>query len=204
MALNLIVREKARSAFEQRCFRLISEAYQASLTEKIILLDWDENDISSEVHKHIDANPLRLKWRVVSQVEAHLPADIAKEKGFAAKFPRIDFKLTAISQSGEYKYFFEAKNLKQNDSALKRRYIDTGIDNFVMGKYTQGSLVGYLLEGSTADTIAGINSLLKKDKRHSEALKAKSDRLAYALYTSSHSSIGILKHLIFDFTSFSS
>ena len=71
----------------------------------------------------------------------------------------------------EYEYFFEAKNLKQNNSALKRRYINTGIDNFVSRKYANGSLIGYLLEGKIDETIKGINSLIVKDKRHTETLK---------------------------------
>ena len=122
MALNTTVYNKFRNAFEQKCFRLIIEAYQTSLTEKVIQLDWNENDISSEIHKCIKANPLRLKWQVFSNVEAHIPNEkLPKEKGFSNKFPRIDFRLTSFISTYEYEYFFEAKNLKQNDSALKRR-----------------------------------------------------------------------------------
>ncbi|MFD0766702.1 hypothetical protein ACFQZI_17705 [Mucilaginibacter lutimaris] len=200
MALNSNLYEKFRNAFEQKCFQLIIEAYQASLTGKVIQLDWNENDISSELHEHIRANPLRTKWKVSTNVEADLPKDIPKVKGFADKFPRIDFRLTTFTKSYEIEYFFEAKNLKQNDSALKRRYIDTGIDNFVSGKYANGSLVGYLLQGNTEETIKGVNSLLKKDKRESELLRSKSNNQTNALYISTHSNIAILKHLIFDFT----
>lgn len=190
-----------KKAFEQKCFWLIIEAYQTSLTEKVIQLDWNENDISSEIHKYIKANPLRLKWKVFSNVEAHIPNEkLPKEKGFADKFPRIDFRLTTFSKSEEFEYFFEAKNLKQNDSALKRRYIDTGINNFVSGKYKNGSLIGYLLEGKTDETINGLNSLLEKDNRNTEVLNIKSDKLLNAIYESNHSDIGTLRHLIFDFT----
>jgi len=191
---------KYKKAFEQKCFQLMIEAYQTSLTEKVIQLDWNENDISSEIHKCIKTNPLRLKWRVSTNVEAHIPKDIPKVKGFADKFPRIDFRLTSFLSTYEYEYFFEAKNLKQNDSALKRRYIDTGISNFVSGKYENGSLIGYLLEGKPAETINGINLLLEKNKRSTEVLILKSDKLLKSVYESNHSEIGILKHLIFDFT----
>lgn len=202
MTLNSTVYEKFRDAFEQKCFQLITEAYQISLKDKIIRLDWNENDISSEIHRHIQANPLRLRWKVSTNVEADLPIDIPKVKGFADRFPRIDFRLTIFSKSYEHEYFFEAKNLRQNDSALKRRYIDTGIDNFVSGKYANGSLVGYLLEGNAVETINGVNSLLKKDRRNTEILNLKSDKRAKTIYVSTHSNIGALKHLIFDFTSF--
>lgn len=203
MASSKTVYEKFRSAFEQKCFKLIVVAYQTSLSEKIIQLDWDENDISSELHRHIKENPLRYKWKVSTNVESHIPKVISKIKGFSNKYPRIDFRLTTFTSIYEFEYFFEAKNLKQNDSGLKRRYINTGIDNFVSGKYANGSLIGYLLEGKTDDTIKGINSLLEKDKRNTEILLLKEHDLLNAYYESNQSNIGILKHLILDFTNIS-
>jgi len=199
-ALNTTIYEKFKIAFEQKCCRLIIEAYQTSLTEQVIQLDWNENDISSELHRHIKENPLRLKWKVSTNVEADIPTNIPKVKGFSDTFPRIDFRLTSFISTYEYEYFFEAKNLKQNDSALKRRYINTGIDNFVSKKYENGSLIGYLLEGKTNETINGINSLLEKDKRNTETLIFKSNTLIKTYYESNHSDIGTLKHIIFDFT----
>ena len=91
MTLRSTVYVKFKDAFEQKCFRLIIEAYQTSLTEKAIQIDWNENDISSELHRHVKENPLRLKWKVSTNVEADIPKDFPKVKGFADKFPRIDF-----------------------------------------------------------------------------------------------------------------
>ena len=196
MALNHLYKD----AFEQKCFRLIIDAYQTSLNDKVIQLDWDENDISCELHQHILGNPLRKKWKVSTNVESHIHKDAPKVKGFSSKFPRIDFRLTTFAKSNEYEYFFEAKNLKQTDSALKRRYINTGINNFVSKKYENGSLIGYLLGGRADETVVGINSLLIKDKRNTETLVFKSNKLFERYYESNHPDIGILKHLIFDFT----
>ncbi|RLD54157.1 MAG: hypothetical protein DRJ01_18430 [Bacteroidetes bacterium] len=203
MALNTTVYNKFRNAFEQKCFWLIIEAYKISLGEKVIQLVWNENDISSELHKHIKENPIRKKWKVSTNVESHIPKDIRKVKGFSSKFPRIDFRLSTFAKSDEYEYFFEAKNLKQNSSALKRRYINTGINNFVSEKYANGSLIGYLLEGKTDETVKGINSLLRKDKRQNEILNFTSNKLFNSYYESYHPDIRILKHLIFDFTNIS-
>ena len=203
MALNISVYGKFRNAFEQKCYQLIIDAYHTSLAEKTIQLGWNENDISSELHQHIKENPLRLKWKVSTNMEPDIPKDIPKVKGFSDKFPRMDFRLTSFRSIYECEYFFEAKNLKQNDSALNRRYINTGIDNFVTKKYENGSLIGYLLEGKTDDTVKGINSLLEKDKRLTETLKFTANKLHKSYYESNHSDIGILKHLIFDFTSIS-
>lgn len=190
-----------RNAFEIHCFRLIIDAYHLSVKEKVIKLEWNENDISSELHKHIKENPLRKKWKISTNVEEKIPKDIPKEKGFADKFPRIDFRLTTFKNKEEYEYYFEAKNLKQNDSSLKRRYIETGIDSFISRKYENGSLIGYLLEGNINETIKGINSFLVKDKRNTEVLNRSKNKLFNEYYESNHIEIGTLKHLIFNFTS---
>lgn len=200
MALNTNVCDNFRNAFEQKCFHLINEACQNSLSEAVLQLDWNENDITSELHKHIKENPLRIKWRVSSNVEVTLPKNIPKVKGFADKFPRIDIRLTSFISIYEYEYFFEAKNLKQDDSALKRRYIDTGIDNFVSGKYKNGSLLGYLIKGNTNKTIEGINRLLENDNRNTEILIFKSHKIFEYFYESEHLKIGTLKHIILDLT----
>lgn len=200
MALDSEIYLAFKSAFENRCLTLLTQAYQTSLTTKVIQLDWDENDISSELHEYIKVNPLRSKWKVSSNVEAHLPKGIPKVKGFSATFPRIDFRLTAFMSTFEYEYFFEAKNLKEKDSALKRRYIETGIDNFTSGKYKDGSIVGYVLEGVKGKTVDGINKLLIKDKRSAESLVIKLNTLHTDYYESEHTAMGTLKHFIFDFT----
>lgn len=200
MTLNVAVHNRFKDAFEQRCCRLIIEAYNTSIKEKIIQLDWNENDISAEIIKCANENPLRKKWRFFISSEAPIPKYIPKEKGFANKFPRIDIKFATFRQQDEYEYFFEAKNLKQGDSALKRRYIKTGIDSFVSGKYVNGSLVIYLLEGKAEEAIDSVNSLLIKDHREMEILCSHSYKCLDTFYQSNHPNIGILKHLLLDFT----
>lgn len=189
-----------RKAFEFKCYSLMINAYQTAIIKNEIQLDWDENDISAQLHEYINDDPIRIEWQIVTNVESHIFQSTPKIKGFASKFPRIDFRFTTFSKNSEWKYFFEAKNLRQSDSVLKRRYIETGISNFTSGKYFNGSLIGYLLEGSIKETIVGINSLLEKDQRSSEIIKAVSNHLHYDYYESNHKEIGLLKHLMFDFT----
>lgn len=201
MGLNKDIGFAFRKSFEDDCYQLLIEAYNSSITEKIIQIDWDENDITSELHKHIDLNPLRLKCEISTNVEHHLPKEtIEKKKGFASKLPRIDLRLSRINSMPEYTYYFEAKNLKEKDSALKRRYINTGINSFIDKKYENGSLVGYLVKGNLNKTVRGINSLLKKDNRNSEILIKKKLQKHDNYYESEHQEIGILKHLIFNFS----
>ncbi len=205
MGLNKVIVASFKRGFEEKCFQLITESYVTAVETKVIKLNWDENDVTSELHAHIKENPLRLKWSIVTNVEQHLPKDdITKEKGFAAKLPRIDLRLVTINSSLEYEYHMEAKNLKEKSSALKRRYIDTGINNFISGKYENGCLLGYNLEGTLHKTVYGINKLLKKDKREPEYLKEQENHLHDKYYESKHPDDFTIKHFMFDFTSLNS
>ncbi|TLP81855.1 hypothetical protein [Maribacter sp. ACAM166] len=202
MGLNKVIVACFKRGFEEKCFQLITESYVSAMEAKVIKLNWDENDITSELHEHIKENPLRLEWSIVTNVEQHLPKDdIKKEKGFAAKLPRIDLRLVTINSSLEYEYHMEAKNLKEKDSGLKRRYIDTGIDNFVSNKYDNGCLLGYVLDGELDKTVDGVNKLLKKDERGLEYLKFRTYDLHDKYYESVHPNNLQIKHFMFDFTS---
>lgn len=190
-----------QKAFEGICFELIIAAYHQALDKKEFQLNWNENDFSELLSFYVNENELSLKKGITSKTEQKLlKSTVQQSKGFADKLKRIDFVFFKIWRELRYEYFFEAKNLKQNDSSLKRRYIDTGINSFVSAKYENGSLIGYLLEGKVSETVKGINSLLVKDKRNAEILKLGSNNLLKSYFESNHSDIGLLKHLIFDFT----
>lgn len=200
MALNTIIHEKFKRAFENKCFSLVIEAYENTIKEKTIQLDWNENDISQELYEKIDANPKRLQFNITASREFHLSNTTNKEKGFADKLPRVDLRMSRITSNLEIKYFFEAKRLKENDSGLKRGYIDDGMDRFTSKKYPSGCMLGYLLQGKVSETVKSINSLLIKDKRNTQILNPKKNDLQKDYFESKHIEIGVLKHLIFDFT----
>jgi len=199
MGLNNKITIAFIAGFENRCIRLIVAAYHSAIHEKTVSVDWNENDITAQLHEYIDSNPLRIKWSISSNVEHHLPKDsIKKEKGFSAKFARIDLRFVTLKKL-EYKYYMEAKNLKEKVYALKRRYIKEGIDSFISGKYQNGCLLGYLLDGDLELTVIGINSLLIRYNRSTEIMKKQICKLHNCYYESSHSDMN-LKHYIFDFT----
>lgn len=200
MALNTIIHEKFRSAFEHKCFSLTVEAYKSSLKERTIQLNWNENDISQELYEKLDANPKRLQFNITASREFHLSNTTNKEKGFADKLPRVDLRMSSIISKIEFKYFFEAKRLKENDSGLKRSYIDDGMDRFTSKKYPSGCMLGYLLQGDVNKTVKGINKLLVRDKRNTQILDSKKSDLHKEYFESQHVEIGVLKHLMFDFT----
>ena len=111
--------------------------------------------------------------------------------------------MSSITSKLEFKYFFEAKRLKENDSGLKRSYIHDGMDRFTSKKYPSGCMLGFLLQGNVNKTVKGINKLLIKDKRNTQTLNSKKKDLHKDYFESKHIEIGVLKHLIFDFTNMS-
>ncbi len=177
-------------------------AYNTSLQKQAIQRCWDENDISCTLNSYIKDDKRRKKWKIAHNVEHHLNSgtNTNPNKGYAAKLPRIDFRMVTFSSLDEHEYFFEAKNLKEKDSKLKRRYIETGIDNYISSKYSGGSLLGYILDGRLVQTVKGINKLLKKDLRAQEILVLKQNPIHQYCYESTHSTSLKIEHLMFDFT----
>ena len=179
-----------QNKFKERCTTLFIEAYHTSISNKSISLNFEENDITAILHNHIDENPKRINWKISTNRENHqFDKTAILTKGFAAKFSRIDMRFNKFWQNEEFKYYVEAKNIKSNDSGLKRRYIDTGIDNFLNGgKYfnCDGFLVGYILEGTVQKCVDGINKLLKKDNREEEILEKKDHFFSLDSHFSQH------------------
>ena len=188
-------------ALEKDCIELVVNAYYTAITENKYQIDWLENDFSELLGHHVNANPLSLRKGITCKTENKLLVEPEnQEKGFADKLPRIDFVYFKIWKRQRFHCYMEAKRLKQTDSKLKRAYINEGMERYISKKYPIGCMLGYLLEGRTSETVEGINTLLKKDKRETEVLNHKQEKLLKSYYESNHSEIGILKHLIFDFT----
>lgn len=191
-----------QNKFKKRCITLFIEAYKTSISSKSVSLDLHENDITAILHNYIDENHKRKDWQIFTNIENHqFDKKTIPTKGFAAKFARIDMRFTKFWQNEEFRYFVEAKNLKANDSDLKRRYITTGIDNFLTkGKYVDcdGFLVGYILGGTVENCVKGINKLLINDKRQNEKIEKTSTFLSIDSYHSKHQKKEIY-HLFLNF-----
>ena len=137
-----------------------------------------------------------------------------KNDGIAAKSAaRIDFRFSGWS-TNQWEYFAEAKNLIEIDSfkagrktkisanKLHRRYIETGIDNYLSSKYPQnGCLIGYILQGKTENIVSMLNISLCALNRKTELLQSKDLEFAdfISCYVSSHEKFLSMKHLMFDF-----
>ena len=193
---------KFQEKFKDRCVTLFLEAFYTSISNNSISLNFHENDITAILHSYIDENPKRLKWNISTNPENHLfDKTAAYTKSFAAKFPRIDMRFVNIWQENEHKYFMEAKNLRSNDSNSKRRYITTGIDNFLKaGSYYKcdGFLVGYILEGTIDSCVEGINKMLIKDKRTDEVI-CKIPNFLIERRFSNHNNSKLMSHVFLNF-----
>ncbi len=191
-----------KDAFEFQCIQLIVEAYQSSIADNKFETNWNENDFTATLNSYISNNPIRLQWNIVNNREHYIHDSKGKPtKGFADSEDRIDLRLTTINSQQEFSYYFEAKRLKENDSSLQRRYINTGIDNFKNNnKYPKGTLIGYQVQGDISNTVNKICTILCNAGRNDEVLVEKNFALYEHYYESEHPNVGTLKHLIFDYT----
>lgn len=194
-----------RKAFEEDCIELIVNAYNLAVAERKYQSSWLENDFSELLGYYVNESQLSLEKDITCKTENKLMSEAGNQvRGFADKLPRIDFVYFKIWNKQRFYCYMEAKRLKEKDSNLKRAYIDEGMERYISEKYPIGYMLGYLLEGKIDETVIGINALLTKDKRNAESLNLISHKLLKSYYESTHSDIGTLKHLIFNFTSISS
>ena len=190
-----------KKAFETKCVTMLVSAYHTSIVDHIYSPGWMENDFTSMLDEYIDKNPQRVKWKISCNVEHHLhKKGLKKKKGYANSEDRIDLRFTTFSSKDEYCFFVEAKRLKEKDSGLLNRYINTGIDHYLSKKYPHGVLLSYLMEGNVDTTIQKINALLTKKKRESEMLNRQSHSLHDQYFESTHPNFGVISHFVFDYT----
>lgn len=201
MSLSIDIQNVLKKAFEEACFELLVNAYKLALSEEEYQLDWDENDFSEQICENIRRDKTYINKNIIVETEhKNFSSTKNKSKGFADKLPRIDFAFHTWNQHNCIHYM-EAKRLKENDSKLKRAYIDEGMNRYISQKYPLGNMIGYLVEGDEQKTICGINKLLTKDRKKSERLVSKTYPTYSSYYESdNHANIGLLKHIILDFT----
>lgn len=172
-----------RTQFEEKCVQLLFDSHMELLKKGTNLKEEDENAITVQLIGLMKKNPVSYDYKIDIGREHYLDSEDTYA-GIADpnKSPRIDIRLMTWTGPEQFEYFFEAKNLYENDftkagnkipvnsKSYQQRYIDTGIQNFINGRYSHGCLVGYVLEGD-ADKIADkINALLKSAGRNTERL----------------------------------
>ena len=201
MALLTNIQDTFKNAFEKDCLERLITAYDKAIDEKIYQSDWHENDFNEQICEYIRRDRTYIVKSIIVETEHKLFSRAKdKSKGFADKLPRIDFVFHTWGKLS-YVHYMEAKRLKENNSALKRAYIDDGMDRFISQKYPLGNMIGYLIEGNEQKTVEGINKLLALDGKSAESLVSKTFPLHSSYYESdNHANINQLKHIILDFT----
>jgi len=184
--LNSYITESFEKCFLNNCLVLFGEAYQYIKGNVGISIDWEEENISATIFDYIDKSENAISWNInISDEHRLYYRNVLIGNITAKKASRIDFRLTTnwTEQKKRLEYYIEAKNLIESDcykkgrktkinaKGLHERYINTGIDNFISGKYPlNGCLVGYVLQGNSNIIVEKINDCLKSKNRDSEQL----------------------------------
>lgn len=204
--------EVFKNQFEANCSNMLLNAY-AMLRNKSGINELTENNITVQLVGVMKKNPNRFSLQISVSREHYLDNEETYSGDIDAdESPRIDIKYSTWNSEQEYEYFMEAKNLSEinwkrsdgtlvNALALIKRYVSKGIDNFVIGKYENGCLIGYVLKGSPDNIVQQLNKILSQSGRDQEGLtKVNSRTFPYSYYSSYPSSNQkILKHFMLNF-----
>jgi len=184
--LNSKIRAIFLIKFEKICMQVLIEAYNRVIQDDKYNIDWEEEQFNQELIIFMRKSKLRTKHKLTIGIERKLfnENELPINDNNPKKLPRIDINIVswAFADNEEFEYFFEAKNLsektwykksgaKVDASYYQRRYIETGIENFRTGRYYNGSLIGYVLEGKISTIIEKINNRLKKDTNNIKTIE---------------------------------
>lgn len=169
-----VVRATVKASFISHCIEAINTGYDIILANASHKLDWKEDNLTAHLVETIELSGFLTSFQISVNYQSPIVSHaIASEGADFLTAPKVDFKFSNWSGRNEFKFYAEAKNLSERDwykasgalvksSKQRGRYLDTGIENFLSGRYPEGCLVGYVLNGSTAAIVSGLNSLIKK------------------------------------------
>jgi hypothetical protein len=191
---------------------LLVDAYVFSNSQSLINIDCEEEYISAVLFDFIEKSRQAIEWNIDITPEFRLyKIEMLKKKRAPKSAPRIDLRFAGWRSSTKLIYFAEAKNLIEKDAvktgrktnisatALLKRYIKTGIDNYLSGKYPlPGCLIGYIIQGTTDNIVTCLNKHLSESEiliKQSFGLQNFDD-----CYISTHQDKFQMKHLMLNFT----
>lgn len=143
--------------------------------------------------------------RVNSIVPVHQYPDSTITKGHGHK-PTIDFCFRDWDTSNSY-FGAECKNLYNHRKEKIKRYVDTGVKNYISGRYgsqsSESSIIGYVLSGEISEIVAELKDEIATVTPINNL--ARELRFNEPQYVSQHKRIIdeseiTLHHLFFDFT----
>lgn len=215
--LNNKIISDFENSFRINCLNLIGAAYKWLKETQNITVDWDEENISANILKHIqDSRDTTMRNIYISDECRIYNQAILNNKKKAKSAPRIDLKLSTnwTAATKRIDCFVEAKNLIENNCSkqnriklnakrLQKRYISTGIDPFVSGRYPSDCciILGYILEGATESIVKSLNKLLINSNRSNETLEKETLNISYLddTYVSTHPQNHTINHCFLKF-----
>lgn len=175
MALSKVILEKTKKAIpsiEKISIKLLIEAYNLVLQDKKYELDWIEDQFTNYLINFMKKSYLNEKYPLDITPQYPLIQDELPINENNPKFlPIIDIRIFNWNSPIQKEYFFEAKNLCENNWKKKTgtivsstyyldRYVSTGIENFRTGRYYSGAIIGYVLQGNIVNIISKLNARL--------------------------------------------
>ena len=152
------------------------QGYYDLYSEAIITTDMRENKITQEWFFRVSkrwysenrAARISIDLRPITQYEDDT---LAKKQG---QSPTIDFCFRAWEENEGY-FGAECKNLYGTNVKYIQRYINTGINNYVSGRYgsksSVSSVIGHVLSGNVSEVVTKLNDELLKLKMNTHLNK---------------------------------
>ncbi len=167
--------------FEKACLSLLTEAFKLMKRNANYNLEWKETRFSAHLIGYMRKIRDHENWGLRIDPESYLyREEILEGLEDPDTAPRIDVKISGAWVHEDIYYGIEGKILVETDwrtrreYALRARYIDTGIDNFVNGRYSpevpRGCVVGYVVHGAAFKIGQKINKLLEHRGRGGECM----------------------------------
>lgn len=199
--------------FEQKCIILLARACMTLKSKKHVDAEWGEENITANIFTYIHESQLSIDYDIFIECEHPFFSQAVLDNKKRAKVsPRIDLVFQHNWKGQRKSFYVEAKNLvehdfikKGNKNATKAiriqdRYINTGINHYLESHYPKGCLIGYVLNGTIANVVVGINDRLKKKKRDDEVLNYDSGSIPWICYQSTHAAKSMeIAHYFFSF-----
>ena len=170
----------------------------------------DEDDITQKWFEKIlaiwDSRNRATSIALNGLCPIHQYADNTMKKRKGVKAPTIDFCFKDWSTDNSY-FGAEAKNLYENKTQKIERYVSTGIQNYVIGKYgsqsSESSMIGYVLSGTVPTIVTQLRTEIAKEPPVDNITRTTS---IYPQYKSKHlrtldNQEITVHHLFFDFAS---
>lgn len=170
------------AAFERACLMLLTEAFKRMKEEGTFDLSWKETCFSARLIGYM--RKIRKENDIALRIEPEsylYQKEICEGSFDPDRAPRIDIKVSGGWVYEDVYYGMEAKIVVEqnwqtrNANGLCRRYIETGVDNFVNGHYSdkipRGCIMGYVVQGNAQTIATNINNLLRGRRRNEEIMR---------------------------------